>query len=548
VQTVGRYSLIQKLATGGMAEVFLARADGPMGFQKKLVVKRILPHLSDDPQFIEMFLQEAKLAAYLEHPNVVQVFDFGQAGNDYFLAMEYVDGANLRTLNAKARALLGPLEAALCARLVSMACEGLAYAHTLKAPDSGQLLNLVHRDISPDNILVSRTGAVKVADFGIARVETPHHRTKSGVLKGKLAYMPPEQLGRQTLDKRVDVYALGVVLYELLCGGMPFDATSEVSIIQAVMSAQPLTPVLDRRADVPHGLARIVSRALEKNRDERYPDTLSMKADLERFIQDTGRVIGASEIAAFFAELDAADKSSPQQIRTGPNPMGQLSDPEMALGRTHQSQPSQSSKDLGLVKTDLSGPVSNARLDQRIAQAEADGVIPPPRRTRTDELPKIPQSKTPLLILGAVGLMLAGAVLAFIFSGSTGATTVAAVDAGASVVELPLAVVDAGAAVVAPTPVADAGAALVAAPEPAVDAGAKAPNVPRPPARVAVPFRVRPWAEVIVDGKEVGTTPIEPVLLTVGKHTVVLKNPKFKTRTIELVVKPGVTVEHNFRE
>ena len=547
MQTVGRYSLIQKLATGGMAEVFLARADGPMGFQKKLVVKRILPHLADDPQFVEMFLQEAKLAAYLEHPNVVQVFDFGQAGRDYFLAMEYVDGANLRTLNAKARALLGPLEAALCARIVSMACEGLAYAHTLKAPDSGQLLNLVHRDISPDNILVSRTGAVKVADFGIARVETPHHRTKSGVLKGKLAYMPPEQLGRQTLDKRVDVYALGVVLYELLCGGMPFDATSEVSIIQAVMSAQPLTPVLDRRADVPHGLARIVSRALEKNRDERYPDTVAMKADLERFIQDTGQVIGASEIAAFFAELDEADKSSPQQIRTGPNPMGQLSDPEMALGRTHQSQPSQSSKDLGLVKTDLSGPVSGARLEDRIAQAEADGALPPPRRTRTDELPKIPQSKTPLLVLGAVGLMVAGAVLAFIFSGATGTTTAAVVDAGTQVVEVPLAVVDAGpAVVVTPPAVVDAGAAVVAAPEPAVDAG-RGVNIPRPPGRVSVPFRVRPWAYVTIDGKDYGETPIEPTL-TVGKHTVVLKNPNFKTRTIELVVKPGVSVEHNFRE
>lgn len=547
MQTVGRYSLIQKLATGGMAEVFLARADGPMGFQKKLVVKRILPHLADDPQFVEMFLQEAKLAAYLEHPNVVQVFDFGQAGRDYFLAMEYVDGANLRTLNAKARALLGPLEAALCARIVSMACEGLAYAHTLKAPDSGQLLNLVHRDISPDNILVSRTGAVKVADFGIARVETPHHRTKSGVLKGKLAYMPPEQLGRQTLDKRVDVYALGVVLYELLCGGMPFDATSEVSIIQAVMSAQPLTPVLDRRADVPHGLARIVSRALEKNRDERYPDTVAMKADLERFIQDTGQVIGASEIAAFFAELDEADKSSPQQIRTGPNPMGQLSDPEMALGRTHQSQPSQSSKDLGLVKTDLSGPVSGARLEDRIAQAEADGALPPPKRTRTDELPKIPQSKTPLLVLGAVGLMVAGAVLAFIFSGATGTTTAAVVDAGTQVVEVPLAVVDAGpAVVVTPPAVVDAGAAVVAAPEPAVDAG-RGVNIPRPPGRVSVPFRVRPWAYVTIDGKDYGETPIEPTL-TVGKHTVVLKNPNFKTRTIELVVKPGVSVEHNFRE
>jgi serine/threonine-protein kinase len=422
----------------------------------------------------------------------------------------------------------------------------------VKSPETGQLLNLVHRDISPDNILVARTGAVKVADFGIARVETPLHRTKSGVLKGKLAYMPPEQLGRQVLDKRVDVYALGVVLYELLCGGMPFDATSEVSIIQAVMSAQPLTPVLERRADVPHGLARIVGRALEKNRDQRYPDTKAMQADLERFIQDTGRVVGASEIAAFFAELDAADGSSSQNIKVGGGAShpAQFSDPDMALGSTRQSQPSQhSAAAAGLDKTDMSGPVSSGGLEARLEPPAAP--VARPHRTRTDEIPKVPGSPKGLY-LGMAALALAGAVAgALIFGGVSGTEVKGAPDAGTGAVTPPIAVepvADAGPAVAVVAVVApvDAGAAVAVVAK-VVDAG-RPPVVVRAPSRVQVPFRVRPYAYVTVDGKDYGATPLPPISLTTGKHTVVLKHPKFKTHTLELLVKPGASVEYNFRE
>src|SRR4051812_33086321 len=166
-----------------MAEVFLAKAEGPGGFSKKCVVKRILPHFNDDPRFIEMFLGEARLAAELNHPNLVQIFDFGQADGQYFLAMEYIDGANLRVLNQATRRMQGPMDFALAARLISMAAEGLHYAHELKN-EQGELVNLVHRDISPDNILVSKNGAVKVVDFGIAKASTQPHLTKSGMIKG----------------------------------------------------------------------------------------------------------------------------------------------------------------------------------------------------------------------------------------------------------------------------------------------------------------------------------------------------------------------------
>lgn len=299
--TLGKYTLVRKLATGGMAEVFLARIDGPMGFAKKCVVKRILPHFNDDPRFIEMFLGEARLAAELNHPNLVQIFDFGEANGQYYLAMEFIDGPNVRVLNQATRRLHGAMDFALAARIIFLAAEGLHFAHELRN-EQGEFLNLVHRDISPDNILVSRNGGVKVVDFGIAKASSQPHLTKSGMIKGKMAYMPPEQLAREPLDRRADLFALGIVLYELITGGMPFDATSEVSIIQAIMSQQPLERATVYRPDCPPMLEAIVNRCLEKDREKRYPSCRELQADLEKFIQSTGQSVGTREVAMLVEE------------------------------------------------------------------------------------------------------------------------------------------------------------------------------------------------------------------------------------------------------
>ncbi|MBL8913802.1 MAG: serine/threonine protein kinase, partial [Archangium sp.] len=202
---LGKYQLIRKLAAGGMAEVYLARAAGPMGFEKTVVVKRILPHLADEQNFISMFLSEARLAAQLNHPNVVQVFDFGEASGSYFLVMEFIDGVNLRVLFRKANEAKTQLPFPLVARIISLACEGLAYAHDFTDPQTGELLGLVHRDVSPDNVLIARNGSVKVVDFGIAKAANQTNLTKTGTVKGKFSYMPPEQLTGQPLDKRADV-------------------------------------------------------------------------------------------------------------------------------------------------------------------------------------------------------------------------------------------------------------------------------------------------------------------------------------------------------
>jgi serine/threonine-protein kinase len=231
------------------------------------------------------------------------MFDFGEHKGSYFIAMEYVDGLDLRTLSQRARARGSPIPIAVCARLVSLACEGLAYAHELTDPVTGKPLNLVHRDISPDNLILSRAGLLKVLDFGVAKAIGGTTLTGPGVLKGKLAYMAPEVLQHQPADRRVDVYALGVVLYELLTGKKPFDATGDLQLVRAIMK-QPVVPIGERRADVPAGLQRIVEKALSKRREERHQSCRELQTELERFISRSGSQLMPRHLAELVARLD----------------------------------------------------------------------------------------------------------------------------------------------------------------------------------------------------------------------------------------------------
>src|SRR5262249_4954057 len=299
---LGKYQLLRKLATGGMAEVFLAKTDGPMGFEKLLVIKRILPHLAEDPQFVEMFLGEAKLAAQLNHPNLVQIFDFGRAEGSYFIAMEYIDGPNLRTLQVRARDLRRMVPFPIAARIVSWAAEGLAYAHDFQDLATGQPLHLVHRDVSPDNILVGRSGTVKLVDFGIAKATGQSHQTQAGTVKGKVAYMAPEQLRGEPLDRRVDLYALGVVLYELCTGRMPFEAGTDASMVRAVLYDVAI-PAVQRVPTLPRGLQVILEGLLAKDRGSRSPDCRPLHADLEAFIQSTGEAPNGFALSRLVAQL-----------------------------------------------------------------------------------------------------------------------------------------------------------------------------------------------------------------------------------------------------
>jgi serine/threonine-protein kinase len=279
-----------------MAEVYLAKFEWAHGLEKTVVVKRILEHIAQDPNFIAMFFSEAQLASRLNHPNVIQIIEFGEAEGIPFLAMEYVEGLTLRELVLTAIERGERLPVPHCARIAATACEALAYAHELVDPETGVPLQLIHRDVSLDNILVSTAGAVKLVDFGIAKAVTQVHHTKTGVIKGKLSYMAPEQVRGEPLDRRVDVYGLGIVLYELVAGAKPFENTSEAELLHEIVYGTRI-PLRGPRPDAPPELERIVNRALERDRGNRYSDCRVLHADLENFLLSCRQPVNAFQLA-----------------------------------------------------------------------------------------------------------------------------------------------------------------------------------------------------------------------------------------------------------
>ena len=295
---LGKYKLVKLIAAGGMAEVYLARQAGAAGFEKQVCLKRILPHLAKDKQFVDMFLNEARLASQLDHPNIVSIFDLGEANGNYFIAMEFIDGPNLRGVAKRAAELNEFLPLAEVLKIVAQAAAGLQYAHDLADRD-GKPLGLVHRDISPDNILVHRNGTAKVVDFGIAKAAgSTAGATRTGTLKGKVAYMPPEQLRGEPLDRRTDVFALGVVLYELIGGKRPWSADNEVALIGQMMTTDAV-PLGELRPDAPEELVAIVHKALAKDRAARYQSCNELLVDLEALIVQMGQSITQSRLADF---------------------------------------------------------------------------------------------------------------------------------------------------------------------------------------------------------------------------------------------------------
>jgi len=314
-EQLGRYHLVRKLATGGMAEVFLAKVMGPGGFEKSMVIKRILPNLAKDPEFVAMFLQEARLAAQFGHPAVVQIFDFGEVNGSYFLAMEFVDGPNLRNiLRASPGRRISPV---VGARVIEEACEGLAYVHEF-ADASGKPLGLMHCDVSSDNLMIARNGAVKVVDFGVATGAGQGSNSAPGTVKGKIAYMPPEQIIGEA-DLRSDVYALGVILYELAAGARPYEAPDDQQLLAAIIKTDPV-PLLSRKPDLPREYANIVEKAMSKNLSARFQNCRELAAALDEFIQGTGQRVGTRQLAALATQFNEAQLKETQAKETPEGP------------------------------------------------------------------------------------------------------------------------------------------------------------------------------------------------------------------------------------
>ncbi len=281
-QPFGRYYLVDKVAVGGMAEVFKARAFSDGGFQKLLVIKRILGHLSGNDDFVKMFIDEAKISVELQHPNIVQIYDFGKIHDNYFIAMECVEGKDAKGLLRKLaeRRKLLPIEFAVY--IVHEMCKGLDFAHK-KQTLQGAAMGIVHRDISPSNILLSYDGEVKVADFGIAKAEGSLYDTKDGVLKGKFEYMSPEQASGGDVTAQSDVFACGILLHELLTGRRLFKTDSDIKTLEKVKAADVPTPS-SLNPGIPARLDAIVARALTRSPADRYPDARAMQGDLLEFL------------------------------------------------------------------------------------------------------------------------------------------------------------------------------------------------------------------------------------------------------------------------
>jgi tRNA A-37 threonylcarbamoyl transferase component Bud32 len=294
----GQYLLLDRVAVGGMAEVFRGKRKGVEGFEKVVAVKRILPHLSDNKGFVEMFIDEAKMVAGLSHPNIVQIFELGKIDDTYFIAMEYVDGLDLRTILHRARGKNESLNIDQAALIVSKVGSALGYAHRYRDAE-GRELRIVHRDVSPQNILISRDGEIKLVDFGIAKAATKASHTDSGSLRGKLLYMSPEQAWGRPIDNRSDIFSLGVVFFEMLTGRNLFSGDSEMSILERVRNARVIPPSSVNRS-VPIELDGVVTRMLRKEPDKRYQDASEMLIHLDSYLRRRP-VIGSSDLARFLA-------------------------------------------------------------------------------------------------------------------------------------------------------------------------------------------------------------------------------------------------------
>jgi serine/threonine protein kinase len=305
VKSFGKYQILERIATGGMAEIYRARLEGIGGFQRTFAIKRILPNLSQNEEYIAMLVDEAKVAGLLSHANIVQILDLGQVDGVWYIAMEFVDGRDigkvLRGVSAKGLCLPVPHAVFITIELL----KGLDYAHQRQVMRGGRPvpLNIVHRDVSPPNILVSFQGEVKLTDFGIARASLKMMETVSGVVKGRFDYMSPEQAaGRKDLDQRSDLFSVGVVLYEMLTGRHPFRAPNEIATVERIRTGA-YDPVSVANPEVPLTLETIVARALRSDRNERYPSAAAFKEALDKFFHESGFIFNQATLSAYVRNL-----------------------------------------------------------------------------------------------------------------------------------------------------------------------------------------------------------------------------------------------------
>jgi serine/threonine protein kinase len=311
-ERLDRFELIAEIASGGMATVFLARLEGVAGFQRLYAIKRLHPHLANEGEFVDMFLDEARLAARIHHPNVVSILEVGTSEQGYYLVMEYIEGDTAARLLARASQVGGRLPPATAIRIALDTLNGLHAAHEL-TDDEGQPLHIVHRDVSPQNILVGIDGASRITDFGVAHAATRLSSTRTGQLKGKLAYMAPEQARGANVDRRSDVFAMGVVLWEMLAGKRLFKASNDAETLHRILFA-PMPTLRGAGIDIPMPLDAVCAKALEREQENRYGSAAEFADELERVARSLGLLATTRDIASYIDGTMGAEISQQREV------------------------------------------------------------------------------------------------------------------------------------------------------------------------------------------------------------------------------------------
>jgi serine/threonine-protein kinase len=304
-----RYRITERVAAGGMAEVFRGVAESMQGFRKNIAIKRILPNLTKNKKFVAMFLDEARLSLSLQHANIVQVFDIGHSEDTYFIVMEYVDGVDLKALTEWRRRIGRRIPIAHTLYIVMEICKGLSYAHEMLSPETGRPLGIVHRDISPPNVLISKQGEVKVVDFGLAKATSQIETTDPGVVKGKMSYLSPEAARGEEVDSRADIFAVGILLYEMLTGKRLFYGETDYQTVELVRNAK-IPPLRPQNPQVEPELEDVVRKALARRAEDRYVSATDLQDALAHFSYSRGLKVISRDIAELVRQC--LDESRPR--------------------------------------------------------------------------------------------------------------------------------------------------------------------------------------------------------------------------------------------
>ncbi|MEW6433137.1 MAG: serine/threonine-protein kinase [Myxococcota bacterium] len=596
---LSRYQVLGRLAAGGMAEVWLARAVGAAGFEKLVVVKTILPSLARVPQFVSMFVNEARLAAMLSHPNCVQIFDLGEENGWLYIAMEFVEGFSLARIMKRARSLGVPVPERVVARVIMDAASGLEYAHRLRDRE-GRALNIVHRDVSPDNVLVGFSGQVKLVDFGIAKAATPaalSAGTMAGTVKGKHGYIAPEYLRGENIDGRADLFALGVVMYRALTGKRPFPGDNEAAVSMAVLTQTP--PPLQRWVPTVNAeLAAVTLRALEKDPAARFESARALRQAVEAAV---GRPAENEELADLMQTLwppgdeervalnslaagTSEETSSPAlNAISGTFPSLDVATPHRANPRPSApgaAPPPPAPPAAPPAAPRPSGPRAAAAPSASLPPVVVPDAAPPPQPVfdappaAAPAFPEVPRGfddggkvRTSLVVALVVAALAGAGIVAYrslqntepVAAVAAPTTTPAPSDSAAPapgkvhLATTPSVKVYEGDKELGSTPLdlerppgeytfrlVNKGAGVDQAHTVKVEAGKTAAVEELARGKLAV--RAEPWADVKVDGRSLGTTPVSVPGLFEGPHTVELSNITFGApRRMVVTVKRGET-------